>query len=126
MYAAQIEAYRVAQKETLSGREIEALALTNAALKLRKCQVDWDSEDRDGKRLNALQINQRIWTILQGELAKEDNPLPTQLKKDLLTLSLVVDKRTFEVMAFPSPEKLDMLIRINLNIAAGLRGNPVE
>jgi flagellar protein FlaF len=126
VYAAQIEAYRVAQKETLSGREIEALALTNAALKLRKCQVDWDSEDRDGKRLNALQINQRIWTILQGELAKEDNPLPTQLKKDLLTLSLVVDKRTFEVMAFPSPEKLDMLIRINLNIAAGLRGNPVE
>ncbi|OPY81427.1 MAG: flagellar biosynthesis regulatory protein FlaF [Syntrophus sp. PtaU1.Bin005] len=126
MYAAQIEAYRAAQKETLSGREIEALALTNAALKLRKCQVDWDSEDRDGKRLNALQINQRIWTILQGELAKEDNPLPTQLKKDLLTLSLVVDKRTFEVMAFPSPEKLDMLIRINLNIAAGLRGNPVE
>jgi flagellar protein FlaF len=126
VYAAQIEAYRAAQKETLSGREIEALALTNAALKLRKCQVDWDSEDRDGKRLNALQINQRIWTILQGELAKEDNPLPTQLKKDLLTLSLVVDKRTFEVMAFPSPEKLDMLIRINLNIAAGLRGNPVE
>ncbi|OPY12167.1 flagellar biosynthesis regulator FlaF [Syntrophus buswellii] len=126
MYAAQIEAYRAAQKETLSGREIEALALTNAALKLRKCQVDWDSEDRDGKRLKALQINQRIWTILQGELAKEDNPLPTQLKKDLLTLSLVVDKRTFEVMAFPSPEKLDMLIRINLNIAAGLRGNPVE
>ena len=126
MYAAQIEAYRTAQKETLSGREIEALALTNAALKLRKCQVDWDSEDRDGKRLKALQINQRIWTILQGELAKEDNPLPTQLKKDLLTLSLVVDKRTFEVMAFPSPEKLDMLIRINLNIAAGLRGNPVE
>jgi flagellar protein FlaF len=126
VYAAQIEAYRAAQKETLSGREIEALALTNAALKLRKCQVDWDSEDRDGKRLKALQINQRIWTILQGELAKEDNPLPTQLKKDLLTLSLVVDKRTFEVMAFPSPEKLDMLIRINLNIAAGLRGNPVE
>lgn len=126
MYAAQLEVYKAAQKESASGREIEALALTNAALKLRKCQVDWDFEDRDGKRSSALKSNQRIWSILQSELAKEDNPLPTQLKKDLLTLSLFVDKRTFEVMAFPSPEKLDMLIRINLNIAAGLRGNPVE
>ncbi|OPY91263.1 MAG: flagellar biosynthesis regulatory protein FlaF [Syntrophus sp. PtaU1.Bin208] len=126
MYAAQLEVYKAAQKESASGREIEALALTNAALKLRKCQVDWDSEDREGKRSKALKINQRIWSILQSELAREDNPLPNQLKKDLLTLSLLVDKRTFDVMAFPSPEKLDMLIRINLNIAAGLRGNPVE
>lgn len=126
MYAAQIEVYKTAQKENMSGREIEALALTNAALKLRKCQVDWDSEDREGKRSDALKFNQRVWSILQGELAKDDNPLPVQLKRDLLTLSLFVDKRTFEVMAFPSPEKLDMLIRINLNIAAGLRGNPVE
>ncbi|SEM54998.1 flagellar protein FlaF [Syntrophus gentianae] len=126
MYAAQLEVYKAAQKESASGREIEALALTNAALKLRKCQVDWDFEDSDGKRSNALKINQRIWSILQSELAREDNPLPSQLKKDLLNLSLLVDKRTFDVMAFPSPEKLDMLIRINLNIAAGLRGNPVE
>jgi len=126
VYAAQIEVYRTAQKETASGREIEALALTNAALKLRKCQVYWDTEDKDGKRSSALKFNQRMWTVLQGELAKEDNPLPAQLKRDLLTLSLFIDKRTFEVMAFPSPEKLDMLIRINLNLAAGLRGNPVE
>jgi flagellar biosynthesis activator protein FlaF len=126
VYAAQIEVYKTAQKENMSGREIEALALTNAALKLRKCQVDWDSEDREGKRSDALKFNQRVWSILQGELAKDDNPLPVKLKGDLLTLSLFVDKRTFEVMAFPSPEKLDMLIRINLNIAAGLRGNPVE
>jgi len=126
VYAAQIEVYRTAQKETMSGREIEALALTNAALQLRKCQVDWDSEDRDGKRSNALKVNQRVWSILQGELAEKDNPLPTQLKQDLLNLSLFIDKRTFEVMAFPSPEKMDILIRINLNIAAGLRGNPVE
>jgi len=126
VYAAQIEVYRTAQKETASGREIEALALTNAALKLRKCQVDWDSEDKDGKRSNALKVNQRVWSILQGELAEKDNPLPAQLKRDLLTLSLFIDKRIFEVMAFPSPEKMDMLIRINLNIAAGLRGNAVE
>lgn len=126
MYAAQLEVYRNAQKEAMSGREIEALALTRAALQLRKCQVNWDSDDRKGERSAALELNQRIWTILQGELAREDNPLPLELRRDLLSLSLFVDKQIFEVMAFPAPEKLDLLIRINLNLAAGLRGNAGE
>ncbi len=126
MYASQLEVYRTAQKEAMSGREIEALALTKAALQLRKCQVNWDPEDKDGKRSESLTFNQRMWSVLQGELAKEDNPLPVQLRRDLLSLSLFIDKRTFDVMAFPSPEKLDMLIKINLNLAAGLRGNVVE
>jgi len=107
----------------MSGREIEVQVLTMAALRLRKCQVNWDADDRDGKRSECLKFNQRVWTVLQGELEKKDNPLPTQLRRDLLSLSLFVDKRTFEVMAYPSSEKMDMLIKINLNLAAGLRGN---
>lgn len=124
MSAAQLEAYKSAQKSVMSGREIEALALTRAALQLKKCRNEWDPDDHDGKRAESLTMNQRIWTILQGELAKEDNPLPKQLRQDLLSLSLFVDKRTFDIMAYPAPEKLDILININLNIAAGLRSNP--
>jgi len=124
--AAQLEAYRTAQKSVMSGREIEAMALTKAALQLKKCRNNWDIDDRDGKRFESLKFNQDIWTILQGELAKDDNPLPLQLRQDLLSLSLFVDRRTFDIMAFPSPEKLDILININLNIAAGLRSNPSQ
>ena len=126
MSAAQLEAYKSAQKSVMSGREIEAMVLTKAALQLKKCRGNWDPDDRDGKRSESLKFNQDIWTILQGELAKDDNPLPVQLRQDLLSLSLFVDKRTFDVMAFPSPEKLDILININLNIAAGLRSNPSQ
>jgi len=122
--AAQLEAYKTAQKSTMSGREIEAMALTRAALQLKKCRNNWDPEDKNRERSDSLEKNQKIWSILQGELAREDNPLPKQLRQDLLSLSLFVDKRTFDVMAFPAPEKLDMLININLNIAAGLRSNP--
>lgn len=110
----------------MPGREIEAYVLTEAALRLRKCQVNWDPDDKDGKRAASLKFNQDVWSILQGELAKEDNPLPIQLRQNLLSLSLFVDKRTFKIMAFPSPEKLDILIKINLNLAAGLRSNPEE
>lgn len=105
----------------MSGREIEAMALTKAALQLKKCRNEWDQDDRDGKRSESLKQNQRIWSILQGELAREDNPLSKQLRQDLLSLSLFIDKRTFDIMAYPAPAKLDILININLNIAAGLR-----
>jgi len=108
----------------MSGREIEAMALTKAALQLKKCRNNWDPDDKNRERSDSLEKNQKIWSILQGELAREDNPLPKQLRQDLLSLSLFIDKRTFDMMANPSPEKLDILININLNIAAGLRSNP--
>ena len=121
MYNNALNAYKSVEKATVSGRETEARVLTEAALKLRVCQKRWDNNDRDEMLDEALKYNQRIWTIFQSELGKEDNPLPGNLKHDLLRLSGFIDKRIFEVMAFPEPEKLDILIKINENIAAGLR-----
>ena len=121
MYAAQVEAYQKALKATMSGREIESAVLTKAALKLKECQDNWDTQDRDARLDEALRFNQLVWSIFQGELMKDDNPLPVQLRQDILGLSAFVDKRIFEVMAFPSPEKLNAIININLNLAAGLR-----
>jgi flagellar protein FlaF len=122
MYATQLEAYGTAQKTTMSGREIEAAALTKAAMKLKDCQANWDAADRDSMLYEALRMNQMVWSIFQAELAKEDNPLQKQLKQDILSLSVFIDKRIIEVLSDPSPEKLNIIIEINLNIAAGLRG----
>ena len=120
MYATQLEEYKTTQKLTLSGREIEAAALIQAARKIKECQSNWNAADRDARLDDALRNNQTIWSILQGELIKEDNPLSKQVKEDILRLSIFIDKRTFEVMLKPVPEKLTILIEINMNIAAGL------
>ena len=104
----------------MPGPEIEASVLNRAALKLRECQDNWNSDDRNERLEAALHFNQRIWTIFQGELVKADNALPKQIRQNLLALSAYVDKRIFEIMAFPSPEKLNIVIDINRNIAAGL------
>jgi flagellar protein FlaF len=125
MYTAQLEAYRTVQKTTMSGREIEASVLTKAAQLLKECQQNWTDKDLQAKLDETLKYNQKIWSIFQGELSKPDNPLPQKLKEDILSLSIFIDKRTFDVMAFPSPEKLDILINININIAAGLRSSGV-
>ncbi len=124
MSANQLEAYKSNRKLYLSGREIEAGALMQAAFKLKECQNNWNAADRDVQLSEALRNNQDIWTILQSELIRDDNPLPKQIKEDILSLSIFIDKRIFEVMAHPAPEKLNILININLNIAAGLNQNP--
>lgn len=123
MLATQLEAYRTVQKTTMSGREMEASVLTKAAQLLKECQQNWDAKDRDATLDEALKYNQKIWSIFQAELSKEDNPLPKKLREDILSLSIFIDKRTFDLMAFPAPEKLNILININVNIAAGLRGS---
>jgi len=124
MYATQMQAYRKVEKLTETGRDIEASVLNQAALKLTECQLNWDAADRDARLSEALRFNQIIWSIFQGELAKEDNPLPKKLKQDILSLSLFIDKRIIDVLANPLRDKLDIIISINLSLAAGLRGNP--
>ena len=123
--ANQLEAYKSTQKlKDMSGREIEASALMQAAFKIKECQNNWNASDRYARLNEALRNNQTVWSIIQSELIKEDNPLPKQIKEDILSLSLFVDKRIFELMEHPDPEKLNILIDINLNIAAGLNKNP--
>ena len=123
MSATKMQAYRNAQKATIvSEREIDAYALTQSALKLRECQQNWDipEKERIDRLFTALKLNGKLWSIFQAEITRDGNPLPKQVRQDLLNLSLFVDKRTKEIMCFPEPEKLTILININLNLAAGL------
>ncbi|MEW5769685.1 MAG: flagellar biosynthesis regulator FlaF [Pseudomonadota bacterium] len=115
-----IDAYKSVQQETMDGRELESSLLSKAAALLSQCQESWNDEGLNERLDTALRFNQRLWTFFQSELLEESNPLPQAVRQNLLSLSAFVDKRTFEVMAYPAPEKLNVLININRQIAAGL------
>src|SRR5260221_14490002 len=118
------EAYQSVEKSTASGRQLEATALFRTARALQNAKDSWGSPDGQVKLDEALKLNQRLWTFFQAELAAEDNPLPVELKASLLKLIEFVDRRTFDVMAFPAPDKVTILININRNIGAGLATTP--
>lgn len=126
MYTKQLDAYRTGQNTNMSGREIEAAALIRCALLLSDCQKNWDAPDRDEKLDEALRTNQIVWSILQSELVRDDNPLPVEIRQNILPLSIFLDYRIIQVMAGPAPEKLQIIIDINLNLAAGLRDSPAD
>jgi flagellar biosynthesis activator protein FlaF len=120
MFASARSTYESGTKAAPSGRELEAAALFKAARQLEACRREWEAPGR-GQRLDeALRYNQRLWTFFQGELSAPDCLLPLELRRNLLQLSGFIDKRTFEMMAVPTPQGLQALIEIDRNIATGL------
>jgi flagellar protein FlaF len=124
VYQNPLQAYQTIEQNTISGRETEARVLTKAAMMLKNCQDNWDAPDRRQKLDEALRFNQRIWSIIQAELFDEKNLLPKTLKENILNLSAFIDKRIFNIMAFPEPGKIKIVVDVNLNLAAGLRNSP--
>lgn len=126
MPALGLKAYQDVVKTTTTGRNLEAAVLTKAARLLILCQEQWKEEGHFQRLDEALIFNQKVWTIFQDELAKEDHPMPAELRANILKLSLMIDKRIVEVMGNDSsPDRLELIININNNIAAGLRGSGV-
>ena len=119
-----LNVYQNIDKEGMSQRELEASVLTKAGMLLKRCQENWDAADHESLLEEAVKYNQKVWSFFQSELTMPDNPLPQNIREDILNLSIFIDKRLFEVMAYPESRKLDIIININMNLAAGLRTKP--
>lgn len=114
-------AYAKVANSALSPREAEAAVLLKAATRLQSVQDNWSAA---GPTLHeALTFNQRVWTVIAGAATETDNPLPAALKQNVASLAAFVFKRTLDTMVQPQLESLSALIRINRELAAGLRGN---
>lgn len=116
-------AYENVEKSTLGGRDLEAHVLLRAANMMAAARDSWGQPGHDERLEEVLTHNQKVWSFFQAEITQPDNPLPDEIKQNVLALSVFVDKRIFEIMAYPEPGKLDILIEINRNLAAGLRGD---
>ena len=98
-------------------REMDAAAFSQAAYVLDQARQKVGDKDSCEK---ALKYNQLLWSIVQADVAEGNNQLPDELKANLMSLSLFVDKQTSKGLSEPTEELLDSLININLNISEGL------
>ncbi len=112
-------AYEAGVKRSESPTETDAAVLENAGLLLQQAKETTDPEEF----YIALNYNQRIWSVIQAH-AVEENTWPDQIKANLISLSIFIDKQTFKLMTDGDPDDLDVLININRQIAAGFRSVP--
>ncbi|MAF49840.1 MAG: flagellar protein FlaF [Rhodospirillaceae bacterium] len=113
----KIQAYAQTQKSSMSPREVEAMAFTKAALMLEEAKSNVDDYD---SYASALKFNQLLWTIIQADVVDKENKLPPQIKANILSLSIFVDKQTVKALADTKTRHINTLININKNLAEGL------
>ncbi|MGL4728408.1 MAG: flagellar biosynthesis regulator FlaF [Bosea sp. (in: a-proteobacteria)] len=114
---------RVAQT-TQSPRELESSILLKAGMKLQAVKDRWPESENDIDA--ALTYNRKLWTILVSSVTREESQLPREIKQNIVNLGLFIFKHTFALTIEPDPARLQVLININREIAAGLRGRNVE
>ena len=116
----KVAAYQQQQKRSLTPREVEAMAFTKAAVLLEEAKQKTQSIEEYSK---ALRFNHLLWTIIQADLTDPENQLPNEIKANIMSLSIFVDKQTTKAMRSSNAVDLDVLININRNLAAGLRSD---
>jgi flagellar biosynthesis activator protein FlaF len=114
-------AYGKVANQIASPRELEASLLLDAAYRLQTVQNSWDGQNKGLD--SALQFNRKLWTFFLATITNQDNPLPANIRQNVMNLGLFVCKHTMEILVDPKPESLGSLININRELAAGLRGH---
>ncbi len=112
-------AYQQTAQRTVSPRDLEANLLAKSAVQLQRIRDNWEDQSSDLDK--ALTYNRKLWSIFLQTVTREENPLPQPIKQNIANLGVFVMKQTIATLARPAPEKLDTLILINKEIAAGLR-----
>lgn len=120
MYQQGAQAYQQTAKVVESSRERESALLMRAAANLQKVRDEWPNSFDDMQP--ALNFNRKLWTIFMTSVTKEDSALPVELRQNIANLGLFVMNQTREMTLEPRPHKLEVLVRLNRQIAAGLRG----
>ena len=112
-------AYQQVAKQTINPRDLEANLLSRAAAHLQRVRENWETSrsDLDG----ALRFNRKLWNVFLSSAVRDDNPLPAGVRQNVANLGLFVLSHTIKTEANPQPSKLDVLININRELAAGLR-----
>jgi len=123
-YAQAAGAYGGQAQKTPDQRELEGLVLLKSARKLKEFQDDWENMTKD-TLTDVLKYNRQLWMLFyDNAFENRENSMPEELRTNIINLANFIFKREVEILSEPQKGKLDVLISINKEIAAGLMHKP--
>ena len=123
MYKQALKAYETTQKTTIQLKELERIVIARATYKLTSARKKFTHSKKSyDKYVAALRYNQKLWTLIQINIADNPNIGSAVLRRSLLNLSLFIDKQTMAALRNPDPNSLLPLVEINRSISGGLHG----
>ena len=116
-----VSAYHQTARQTVPPRDLEANLLSTAAAHFQRIRNDWDLLASELPA--ALTFNRKLWTVFVTSVTDAESQLPQEVRQNIANLGIFVLSQTAELQVAPAPEKLDILVKINRELAAGLRGS---
>jgi flagellar protein FlaF len=90
----------------------------------RRLIVASKTDDKGVSLREALRLNQRLWSIFQAALIGPECPLPMELRQNVLSLSIMVDRHILQRLGDLDGSKIQPILDINRAIAEGLAQKP--
>jgi flagellar protein FlaF len=121
-YSAAAGAYDQNARKSVatSPRELEGRVLLRSAQFMIDLQAEWDAVTPELLD-KTLTHNRHIWMMFVDNAIEDKSPdRPNSLRNNIANLGAFIFKHTIETLANPQKEKLNILIEINREIAAGL------
>ncbi len=114
--------YENVERDTATGRGLEARVLIRSALRLNNAINSTDPE----QLYEAVSLNNKLWLLFYSEIESGRVQLPAEVSRNILALSRYVVGCSVRAFA-RDKEVLDSLVIINRRIAIGLSAdNPVD
>jgi flagellar protein FlaF len=113
-----LQAYHKASVSAETSRETEYRLFAEVTRALMEA-AKTDPTDLRG-RIDALDWNRRVWTVMGQDCANPNNPLPDALKASIISLSIWVSRYTGAVIR--REDDIEDLIVVNRMIMQGLAG----
>jgi flagellar protein FlaF len=114
------QAYARTAQNIATPRDIEAQALLKAARQLQDVIARWD--EPDSGLVPALMFNRKLWSIFVSDAISDANPEVISTRQNIANIGIFVLTQCAALQVKPELERLQSLIDINRNIAAGLSG----
>ncbi len=118
------EAYRKTHARVESPRDLEYRAFSEATARLLRvaeargrAETDRPGEDLK-KKIDAIHFNRRLWGALAADCRSDENALPVETRRSIVSLSEWVSRYSSEVMRRRAD--LEPLIEINRMMMEGL------
>ncbi len=113
-----LRSYGKVKQETASDKHIELQLFTSITARLR-AQANKNSTQLNSVMAQALIDNAKLWNILFCDLVSQENQLPLDLKKNLISLAEFTQEHTQRV--FRGEAGMGILIEVNDSIIVGLK-----